>query len=106
MSINASIACLLLMVSKREGVLCAALVVKGIGKAGRQPLVDFVGQLHPERGGGVLAFDLKLQLHDLKKRRVLAREEPSKLILFLCLFHFWMPSTVQQHCNDITRAQL
>ena len=56
MSINAAIACLLFVGSKREGVLCATLVIKGIGKAGGQPLADLVRQLHPEEGGGLLAF--------------------------------------------------
>ena len=68
MSINASIACVLFVGSKREGVLCATLVSKGIRKAVRQPLADLVGQLHREGGGGLGL--LKLQLQVLKKRRV------------------------------------
>ena len=61
--------CLLFVGSKMEGDLRAKLVIKGIGKAGRQPLADLVRQLHPERGGE--SGLLKLQLQILKKRRVL-----------------------------------
>ena len=55
LSINASIACVFFVGSKREGVLCATLVIKGISKAGKQPFADLVGRLQPE-GGGVLDF--------------------------------------------------
>ena len=37
---NASIACVFFVCSKREGVLWATLVIKGIGKAGKQPFAD------------------------------------------------------------------
>ena len=69
MSINASIAGVFFVGSKREGILCATLVIKGIGKAGKQPFADLVGRLPPEGGGGLGL--LQLQLRDFKKRRVL-----------------------------------
>ena len=56
MSINASIACVFFVSSKKEGVLCATLVIEGIGKAGTQAFADLVGRLQPQGGGGFLDF--------------------------------------------------
>ena len=63
-SMNASVACVSFLRSRREGVLCATLVIQGIRKGGRQPIADLVGQPHPEGGG--LGF-LKLQLQKMTK---------------------------------------
>ena len=72
MSINASIPCVFFAGSKEEGVLCATLVITGVGKAGTQPFAHLVGRLQPQGGGGLGL--LKLQLRDLKKRRVLMHD--------------------------------
>ena len=48
MSINASMACVFFVGAKREGVLCATLVIKGVGS--KQPFADLVGRLQPEGG--------------------------------------------------------
>ena len=73
MFINASIAFVFFVGSNKEGAQCATLVIQGIGKAGKQPFAHLVGRLQPEEGGALGL--LKLQLQDLKKRRVLSRWE-------------------------------
>ena len=50
------------------------MAIKGISKGGKQPLADFVGRFEPEGGLGGLEL-LKLQLHELKKRRVLSHPD-------------------------------
>ena len=54
MSIDVSIACVFFVGSTREGILCATLVIKGIGKAGKQLFADLVRRLQPEGWAGVL----------------------------------------------------
>ena len=73
MSMNASIACVLFVGSKREGILCAILVSKEYGKLVGNHLQIWSGSFTREGGGGLGL--LKLQLQVLKKRRVLMRKD-------------------------------
>ena len=78
MSINASIACVLFVGSKREGVLCATLVSKEYAKLVGNHLQIWSGSFTGEGGGGLGL--LKLQLHVLKKRRVLTQVERQRAL--------------------------
>ena len=51
--------------------LCATLAIKGMGIGAKEPFADFVARLEA-RGVGESLVLLKVQLYDLKKRRVLA----------------------------------